>query len=350
MKIPFETTSYFKYLEWQFLKTTTLHTLARHLDQSTESLLAMAAKPQYDEFDIPKKNGGLRHIEDPADELKKTLRKLNDYLQAVYYFRKPAAAYGFVKSPDDDPQPCNIKTNAEQHLAKPWMLNADFADFFHQIKTEDVFEIFYSPPFSFDEPLARTVAKLCTYKGRLPMGAPTSPVLSNYATQYLDYDLQQLANTHNITYTRFVDDLTFSSDSSIDESHFKKISYICQAYGLQFNPQKIHYFGPTDPKMVTGLVVSDKIEIPHNYQENLLDEIRKYEIVVEVSKRTGHTDTPTIRRFEQQIEGALAFVRQIESPSSTDYKMLASTYAKTKTRAAQYEPISWLDFGYQNLH
>ena len=109
---------------------------------------------------------------------------LNDYLQAVYWLQKTSSAYGFVIRPTDArDEPRNIVTNAEQHLRKAWLLNADLEDFFHYVTADEVLRVFTEKPFEFPTDLANLLTRLTTLNGRLPMGAPTSPVLSNLAFQ-----------------------------------------------------------------------------------------------------------------------------------------------------------------------
>ena len=89
----------------RFLKIDTFATLARAFRKKPLQLAAIAANPQYDEFSIPKKSGGKRHLENPNPQLKKIQRRLNEYLQAVYYFHRTESAYGFLSVPADDPHP-----------------------------------------------------------------------------------------------------------------------------------------------------------------------------------------------------------------------------------------------------
>src|SRR5205823_9973041 len=58
---------------------------------------------------------------------------------------------------------------------------------------------------------AITLAQLCTYNGRLPQGAPTSPILSNMICFKMDREILALARAHRCTYTRYADDITIST-------------------------------------------------------------------------------------------------------------------------------------------
>lgn len=344
-----ENIKYFKSLQNQLLRARTIEKMARLLGVELRTLDYMAERPQYDEFDVPKKSGGFRHIEDPDDELKEVLRLLNDFLQAVYYFRKSEAAYGFVRVPYDEANLRNIRTNAEKHRNQQWMLNVDFLDFFHQINQREVYELFVCPPFNFSEDLAVLLSKLTTYKGRLPMGSPTSPVLSNFAMLLLDQDLRSFATKEDFIYTRFADDLTFSANTLISVEHLNEIKQICTLYGLKLNENKIHFFLPHQIKSVTGLIVTNRVDIPQTYLEDLRKEIDKLGTVLEINYRTGRQASKWVQRFHQQIEGAIEFVRQIESSKSPDYQQIKQYYTEVQRGAENYQPISWLDFGYHKF-
>lgn len=161
-----------------FLALETPEQLCRMLEEDPLELTALSLNPAYESFYVAKRNGEQRLIEDPNPSLKSVQRKLNEALQAVYHFYRSDAAYGFLTAcSDDEPwQHRNIVSNARQHLAQPWMLNMDVEDFFHYVPAEKVAWIFLSPPFRFDSELAALLMRLCVYKERLPMGAPTSPI------------------------------------------------------------------------------------------------------------------------------------------------------------------------------
>jgi len=156
------------------------------LEVEATEWLYLTQRVTYRDFQIPKRNGGFRQVEDPEPALKDVLRQLNDYLQAVYHGVRSEAAHGFLLCPDNDPDPRNIRTNAQRHCNRPYLLNADFLDFFHAVSQTAVQTIFEKEPFGFPDDLSVVLARLCCRKGRLPMGSPTSPVLSNFAALPLD--------------------------------------------------------------------------------------------------------------------------------------------------------------------
>ena len=156
------------------------------LKTDKRKLELLANQPPYKTFTVPKKDGGERLIEAPGGPLKKVQGVLNRYLQSAYYLEKSAAAHGFVVGVRNDDDRRNVLTNAQKHLGKTYLLNIDLRDFFHSVTRDQVLDILLKPPFKFKRQLPDLLADLLAYNGRLPMGAPTSPVLSNFACRELD--------------------------------------------------------------------------------------------------------------------------------------------------------------------
>jgi RNA-directed DNA polymerase len=115
-------------------------------------------------------------------------------------------AHGFI--PDR-----SIVSNARQHLDKRFVFNVDIAGFFDAIHFGRVRNMLMAGPFSVPKTPATVLAHICCFPGRLPQGAPASPIITNLICRRLDKDLQTLAKEDRATYTRYVDDLTFSFSS-----------------------------------------------------------------------------------------------------------------------------------------
>jgi RNA-directed DNA polymerase len=156
----------------------------------------------YHVFDIPKRSGGTRKICAPAGSIKIIQKRLNQVLQAIY--KPKAPVHGFARDR-------SIVTNADAHIRKRVVLNIDLADFFPTIHFGRVRGVFAKPPYGLPIDVAQVLAQICTYDRALPQGAPTSPIVSNMVCVSLDSGLRTLAQTHGCTYTRYADDITFST-------------------------------------------------------------------------------------------------------------------------------------------
>ena len=200
-----------------FTNLVNVQAFAKLVRMPIEDLQYLANNGKYRTFTVAKKDGGERLIEAPEAQLKKVLDHINRFLSACYYFQRTPPAYGFVVNGKNDRDRRNIVTNARKHLNKPYLLNIDLKDFFHTVSAVAVQDIFTQPPFRFEHELALLLTQLTTHTNRLPMGSPTSPVLSNFACKQLDHTLLHFSKAHKCFVTRYADDISFSSWESIPD-------------------------------------------------------------------------------------------------------------------------------------
>jgi len=324
----------------------TLKRMAVLLKTEAYRLRLIASSPSYNIFWVRKRNGKKRWIEDPDEPLKTVQRSLNDYLQAAYFLRRTDAAFGFVQGIRRDPDPRNIRTNAERHLHTTHLLNADMQNFFHTVSAEAVYRIFTHPYFGFDEDLAEVLTGLCTHKGRLPMGAPTSPVLSNFAAIGLDEKLLDLAQWGGWTYTRFADDMSFSSPGEIPNQDIHKIRDIIEACGFLMNEEKLKRFGPDDTKTVTGLVLADRVRLPDDYLPLLYQEIDKLDKLLSVHYQLGKQEASWVKKYRQQVTGRANFATYILGDQDPETKKIFQKLNDAEQPPDDFLPASWLEFPY----
>lgn len=332
-----------------FLALRSFHDLGLLLDENPLHLLSLAENPRYREFKVPKRNGEMRLIEDPAPPLKSVLRKLNECLQAVYYFHKSGAAFGFLTGCADDPpeHQRSIVGNARQHMGQPWMLNMDLEDFFHAIEATQITAIFLSPPFSFPSELAQILTKLTTHRSRLAMGAPTSPVLSNFAARKLDEDLEILASKRGWRYTRYADDMTFSSQSPISHDDIEMLRQYFAAHDYENNERKTKLMSPDEPHTVTGILVGDGyLDLESDFFKDMQREIREYEDLRQVKGRLGITLADWVEDYEDKIRGMLQFARQVVGERDPRVRHIAEQMHRASQKQIVYAAYSWLDFPY----
>ncbi|MFI5203592.1 MAG: reverse transcriptase family protein [Flavobacteriales bacterium] len=157
----------------------------------------------------------------------------------------PDYAYGSITARD------NIK-NAQKHKGKKYKFMTDLGDFFPSINNKQVFDMFRS--FNFSPSVSRHLTKLTTYKGHLPQGAPTSPAVANLVFISTGQKLQNFAKKNHLTFTSFVDDLTFSSPIDF-KPKAQEIITIIQEDGFRISHNKTNY--KTKNPVVTGIVVKN---------------------------------------------------------------------------------------------
>jgi len=332
-----------------FLDARSVSDLCELLDADHLKLTSYALNPSYNVFEIRKKSGKMRLIEDPAEPLQQIQDTINDYLQAVYWHQRSPAAYGFVINVQDDPTPRHIETNAALHLNRPWLLNCDLLDFFHQVTYARVKSCFSVAPFKFQEDAASLLAGLCTYKGRCPMGAPTSPVLSNLVFAAVDADLIEFSHKRGWKYSRYADDMSFSSQESMNWDDYTAIKRIVtEKHDYAYNEEKAMLFGPEDTKVITGLLLTpDGLEVPSDFLPNLMEDIRQLEASMKVQYRAGFgKQSRANERFQRSVEGKLQFYRRIMGAQHKSVAAVSHALTKALAPPTELEARSWLDFDY----
>ena len=99
----------------------------------------------------------------------------------------------------------------------------------------------YFRSLGYEEEVVKTLTALCTYKSRLPQGAPTSPMLSNIIASKMDEMMLEYCKKRGIIYTRYADDLTFSADSDVKVPPIEDIYKIVYLNGFKVNRMKQKY-------------------------------------------------------------------------------------------------------------
>lgn len=324
--------------------------LCQLLDEDPLGLTAMALEPRYEEFFTAKRNGEKRLIEDPVPDLKSVQRKLNDCLQAVYYFQRSPAAHGFVTACSDDAlhESRNVVNNARKHLGQPWMLNMDIEDFFHAVPEERIEAVFQGEPFKFEESLAELLMRLCTYKSRLPMGAPSSPILSNFAAQPLDHDLEGLTQSRNWVYSRYADDMTISSQSEITQADIELLRSYYRAHGFEANEKKTKLMGPDDEHTVTGIrILKDRLDLSSEFYGELGTEIRHLKDINSVKGRLGISLQDWVDDYADRIRGMIAFAEHVLGEHHPKVQKAQQNFAKALERPKDFGAMSWNEWPYR---
>ena len=227
----------------------------------------------YSRFEIPKRSGGKRIISSPKPKMRNAQTWINENILK----KLPPSVHAYAFRPQ-----ISILDNAKKHLDKNVIVKMDLKDFFPSITFKRVrgyFEFLgYNPGVS------TILALLCTdaprvrvtYKGEsqivamgprsLPQGACTSPGLANLIASRLDNRLHNLVKTRtdSWTYTRYADDLTFSSshaDAQIG-TLIGAVTNICMDEKFYVNSKKTRVMRAPHRQSVTGLVVGDRVRLP----------------------------------------------------------------------------------------
>lgn len=231
---------------------------------------------QYSQFKIDKKSGGKREISAPMDELKSIQSALSqlllDCIDALNVINKRKAnlSHGFARNR-------SIITNASVHKNQKNVLNIDLKDFFGNFNFGRV-RGFFIKNFGFElhKDVATTIAKIACYQNSLPQGSPCSPVIANLIAHTLDIRLALLAKKYSCTYSRYADDITFSTRlksipkqlAKINTDGYvigKKLQSEIKRAGFEINPAKTRIQYKDSRQDVTGLIVNKKVSIKSEY-------------------------------------------------------------------------------------
>lgn len=224
---------------------------------------------RYKTFQIRKKSGGTREINAPCYQLKIILYILNKVFKAVYTPSK--AVMGFTEER-------SVVTNASLHTGHHYVFNIDLENFFPSIPQARVWKRLQLPPFNFSLEIANVVAGLCCHTNAegtmnvLPQGAATSPILTNAICDKLDRQMQGVAKRFGLHYSRYADDMTFSSMHNVyqEGSEFRKeIEHIITEQGFTLNEKKTRLQRDGERQEVTGLTVNERVNVARKYTRDL---------------------------------------------------------------------------------
>lgn len=314
------TTEVYRQARDRFLALKDPGQLADLLKISLHELYSLASAHHYQIVRMRNARGKLRVLFQPDRKLKAVQRRLNHWLQSVYYLEKPDCVYGFVRCPDDVAPKLDIITHAQNHVGKNFVVGADVFRFFPSIKAHRVRNVFLSGPFHFDLQLATAVALLCVCHNWMPTGSPVSPVISNLVFLGPDRDLLGLANRYGYTYTRYADDLTFSGHSRPDEAFRHQLEEILLKHGFTLNRRKYRVQSRHVRQMVTGLVVNDKVSLPREYRKRLRaiqHNLVQYGLELEAKTffNRFHISENDVIRFQYIVRGRQRWIDRIRMTS-----------------------------------
>lgn len=263
---------------------------------------------EYRTIVVPKKNGTPRQLSVPSFRLKSFQVKINRCILSQLPVSKYAAAYRSGTS---------IRQNAEPHVGKKFLLKLDITDFFGSITFEQIYRAAFNTRYVSRE-VGYLLTMLCSKNGVLPQGAPTSPALSNIVMHRFDDYIGHWCGQHRAAYTRYCDDMTFSSDSPL-YTVYQKVKELLLEMGFELNETKTHFAGRAHRQSVTGLTVNEKLAVSVDYKRRLRQEVYyalKYG-VGESIRGGDHLDfvkeeQPEERRYLSHLLGKVQYVLQIE--------------------------------------
>ena len=287
-------------------------------------------------FRLRKKHGGYREITAPKGALRGVLQALNIVLQT--YDEPTPWAYGFVCGR-------SVVDNARPHVGKRYILNLDLKNFFPTITRRQVADCLTTEPFGFSSLAAKLVSGLATVRTKnneevLAQGFATSPTLSNFICREMDKEIAGVAAAQGITFTRYADDLTFSSDADILRPQgelVQQVKAIVERYGFRLNEEKTHLQRRGRRQEVTGLMVTEKVNVSRRYVREIRSllyiwERYGYEDACQAAwksyklqhgKTKGHQHHVSLNKV---LGGKLHYMKMVRGANAPLYQRLVSRY------------------------
>ncbi len=296
--------------------------------------------PPYRVFSINKrsrKSLDKRFICVPCNELYSVQRFINQNILIHLKCHKAVVSYKKGSS---------ICDAASYHCDSKWLIKLDVKDFFDSINEVNVYRVFRKTGYS--ALLSFQMARLCTriipkkesdtsrlvnqskkysfkkykskFKGSLPQGAPTSPILSNLVGYKMDEDIESLSNEYQFTYTRYADDLILSTThENMTRALCKELVYriynILKFHGFEPNLTKTKIIPPGARKVVLGLIVNgEEPKLSKGFKSNLIQHLHFCTRVdVGPVKHAKHKKFDSVIGFRNHLKGLISYALQIES-------------------------------------
>ena len=278
---------------------------------------------------IPKRRGGVRTLTIPYASRKRIQKWILDNI--LIHVKPHDCAHGFIPGR-------SIATNAKPHVNRRLIIKIDLEDFFPSIKQWRVAEIFRSIGYS--EKFSLVLSHLCTvckfhkrFKPRssddpdaseflymptsyrfLPQGGPASPYLSNLAFYRADIDIKTVCDTFGVTYTRYADDLTFSTD----RQQFPIKKFIRKVFGIIFkhhfrvNKKKTKVLRPHMQQRVCGIVVNESVHVPRKYHNRIRGMLHRAE-------NYDFDTSEEMNDYRMKLKGMIAFVNGVQPEKADRY-------------------------------
>ncbi|WP_318403350.1 retron St85 family RNA-directed DNA polymerase [Photobacterium leiognathi] len=281
--------------------------------------IAQTSSQRYKKYYIAKRNGTQRAIFHPSKELKGIQRVIHDEVLTKLPSHPASAAYKKGSS---------IIKHADKHKKSKYLLRLDFKNFFESISEVDIRKLS-------DDVITENIAgwsredtnllvKLTTFNGGLTIGSITSPLLSDAICYHLDVALYSLSHELGIIYTRYADDLYFSTNHrgvlkcipSKVQCIIDKLEYP-KKIKIKINHSKTHHSSKKNKMMVTGLTITNdfKVSIGHSKKREIRSKIYKW-LDLDIKEK-------------QALSGYLSYIKSVE-PSFIN--SLCNKYGATTIR------------------
>lgn len=260
-------------------------------------------EPKYKVYKIPKKTGGFRTICDPNDSTRMYLYSLKEifdnYCDPMYHNDSYAYVHGR-----------RTLDAVKRHQANEslWFMKTDFSKFFDSFTKNGFMDLITRiAPFCYvDRELLAKVLDKCFYNGCLPQGSPMSPTLTNIVMIPFDVKMHSVADRMGLVYTRYCDDILFSSKNRFEPAKVQELlnQVIAEtSMPLKIKPQKTRYGSRKGRNWNLGLMLNadNKITVGHETKKQF--KAAMHRMIMSESEDRGNI---------REIRGLLSYYKSVE--------------------------------------
>ncbi|MBF0504844.1 MAG: RNA-directed DNA polymerase [Candidatus Omnitrophica bacterium] len=253
--------------------------------------VAAVAESLYNPYFEKKKGKKPRLIHNPSDRLKIIQKKINTWILQKYPF--PDFIVGGIKGKA-------LEDHFKLHLRKDIVVTLDIKNCFPSITNKHIYDVFKDKLGALSD-TARLATLLTAYKGQLPVGAPTSPLLANLVLLPVLIEIKKLVNSHGFEMSQFIDDSAFSGKRLPVEL----VSEVCKMMaraGFTISHKKTLVMPKSDSQTVTKRIVNQTPGIPRK-------EMNRIRSAVNELKNTPKND-PLYGKRLASVKGRVISIRK----------------------------------------
>lgn len=213
----------------------------------------------------------IRHIDSPGKKssLRALQKAINKKLLSPEINCLPASMVGSVKKKD-------LFAHLIPHIGQPTVVCMDLENCFPNISHKRLFNV-WRDDLGYADDLAKILNRLTTYRGYLPQGPPTSPLLCNFALSKMAAEITALCEANNLTYTQYVDDICISGDDNVVRAVIGEVYKIANAHGQKINTKKTEIMDRKHQQRSAGVILNNEPKLLKDYGNSIVGEIRTFE-------------------------------------------------------------------------
>lgn len=273
-----------------FYKLSSKKKLSTLLQISNKQLLLLVDDSKYHTF---MENG--REIQEPIGLRKIVHKRIKELLSRI---ECPNYLYSGVKGKSA------IK-NAVYHKENFNFATFDIKSFYRSSRIEYVFRFFYYV-MKMDVDVARIISHILCYMNFIPTGSSSSQLLAFWSYSILFEKINYFSQKHNIRFSLYVDDMTFSSKNRIPKNFENQVNKLLNNVELCIKKKKTRYYFENENKNITGCVITNDntLKVADKHKKNIIRQLNLY----------NNEESYLLKlKIRASLLGSIAHAQQIET-------------------------------------